>query len=133
MKTLATMITSLMFVGTIAFSEENKVSDVISTQIKALNELDFQAAYEFASPSAQEQFTTPANFKLMVQAYYPMMLNAQMVEFLDQRTFGNLVYQRVTITDTAGRKYWFAYEMVIVGRTWRINGVTRSSPPGSMA
>ena len=116
-----------------ATAQEDDIEAVISGQLVALTESDFQTAYTFASPSVQAQVPTTDRFAAMVRRSFPMMLAVSEVSFIDLFSTQRSVLQRVKITSEDGLVFWFAYEMVMVNGAWRINGVTRLRPPGIMA
>ena len=116
-----------------ATAQEDDIEAVISGQLVALTENDFQTAYTFASPSVQAQVPTTDGFAAMVRRYFPMMLAVSEVMFIDVFSTQRSVLQRVKITSEDGLEFWFAYEMVMVNGAWRINGVTRLRAPGTMA
>ena len=62
-----------------------------------------------------------------------MMLAVSDVMFIDVFSTQRSALQRVKFTSEDGWDFWFAYEMVMVDGTWRINGVTRLRAPGTMA
>ena len=105
---------------------------VISGQLDALTENDFQTAYTYASPSVQAQVPTTDDFAAMVKGSFPMMLAVSDVDFVDFFPTQRSILQRVKITKEDGTNYWFAHEMIVVNGAWRINGVSRLRPPGAM-
>lgn len=52
---------------------DDAIRDTIQSQIDAFRRDDFDAAFEFASPSIRQMFRTPENFGAMVRNGYPMV------------------------------------------------------------
>lgn len=99
------------------------ITRTIERQLDAFMRDDFAAAFEFASPAIQGLFRTPENFGLMVQTGYPMVWRHASVRYLDLREEAGALWQRVEITDAAGRVHLLDYQMVRGANGWRINGV----------
>jgi hypothetical protein len=133
MKSLISLMLVIFAFAATGWAGDESVSDVIDAQLAALNHSDFQTAYEYASPSVKAQIGTSANFAIMVESYYSMMLDTGKVLHADQRTLNGAVLQTVRITDSSGQIFWLVYEMVSVESSWKINGVVRIKAPGSMA
>ena len=100
-----------------------EIRSVIDAQVQAFKAEDAVTAFTFASPRIKQLFGTVENFAAMVQGSYPMVWNPDKVVFFDQAQRGAIIWQRVLFVDQAGAEHWFAYEMVPVGETWKINGV----------
>lgn len=98
---------------------------VIEAQIAAFLADDFVAAFEFASPAIRRIFGTPERFGQMVTQGYPMVHRPSDLRFLEQAERGGAIYQRVLISDAAGRLHVLEYEMIpgANGTGWAINGV----------
>ena len=97
---------------------------VIQSQLDAFEAKSPEDAYEFAAPNVRRIFPTPQVFGSMVKRGYPMVWNPSDTEFLDARTMGEGLVQRLRIVDRAGQPYIAEYMMVMVDGDWRIAGVS---------
>lgn len=116
-----------------AHAQDQSIEDVIASQIDAFVAQDTNRAFSYASPNIQQLFGSPAAFGAMVQNGYPMVQNPAEVEYVDQIINDSYTIQRLRIQDQSGKNHWFAYEMIVVGEDWRINGVYRIAPIGQSA
>lgn len=98
---------------------------VISSQIKAFKSDDVELAFSFASPKVQTTFGTAQNFGVMVQNLYPMIWRPADFKFLRQKSEGSIGLQEVIFFDGSGKSFTFAYDMINISDSWRINGVYR--------
>ena len=96
---------------------------VIEAQIAAFLADDFEAAFDFASPSIRSIFGTHERFGAMVQQGYPMVHRPAELRFLDQSERGAAIIQRVLITDQGGAVHVLEYELVHSENSILINGV----------
>lgn len=119
-------ITALVLSTTAAFSQT--IEDVIGGQLEAFNARDLPTAFGFASPMIKGIFGNPGNFGSMVSRGYPMVWNNSDVRFLEPRTDGPLVFQRVMMRDENGAVHVIEYEMIPVEESWQIDGVTLMAP-----
>ena len=118
------MIFSLIFCfGSVAFADESKIQNVISSQIEAFQQGDIETAFNFASPKIQMLFGSPENFGKMVKNGYPMVWRPSDVTFLRQKADGGVIFQEMRFFDSSGKAHSFIYEMVEVAGSWKINGV----------
>ena len=99
------------------------IEDVIQNQITALKADDFVTAFTFASPTIKGVFGTPQNFGAMVAQGYPMVYRPGSVQMLELRSVAGNLWQRVMITDQAGRTHLLDYMMVETPEGWQINAV----------
>lgn len=99
------------------------IEATISGQLEAFKADDVGTAFDFASPMIKNIFRTPENFGAMVQQGYPMVWRPAEVTYLDQRAVGPEIWQKVRITDGAGRIHILEYQMIPVADGWQINGV----------
>lgn len=127
------LLLSLGLIHTPAHAQEQSIEDVISSQIDAFVSHDTSRAFSFASPNIQTLFGSPEAFGAMVQNGYPMVQNPAEIEYVDQIINDSYTIQRLRIQDQSGKDHWFAYEMIVVGEDWRINGVYRIGPIGLSA
>jgi len=111
-------------------ADEAGVEAVISDQIAAFQTDDFDAAFEYASPSIRAIFQTPERFGAMVQQGYPMVHRPAGLRFLEQSRQGGMVVQRVMITDAQGRLHMLEYQMLATETGFLINGVRLLPPAG---
>ena len=99
------------------------IEDTIASQLEAFNARDVGKAWTYASPMIQGMFGNPATFGMMVERGYPMVWSNESVQFLDQRSEGGAVYQRLSLRDAAGGRHWLEYKMIETQGGWRIDGV----------
>lgn len=106
-----------------AFAQSAEIEANITAQIQAFKADDFVTAFAFASPNIQRMFQTPENFGVMVKRGYPMVWRPADVRFLELREVAGGLWQKVMITDGAGRVHILDYQMVQLENSWKINGV----------
>ncbi|WP_170430441.1 DUF4864 domain-containing protein [Ruegeria arenilitoris] len=106
-----------------AFAQSDEIEANIAAQIQAFRADDFATAFTFASPTIQQLFQTPENFGVMVKRGYPMVWRPADVRFLELREIAGSLWQKVMITDGAGRVHILDYQMVPLENGWKINGV----------
>ena len=99
------------------------IETVIQQQFDAFRAEDVGTAFSFASPGIKGMFGTPENFGRMVRDGYPMVWRPAGVQFLDLRRVAGNLWQRVMVTDQAGRTHLLDYQMVETAQGWQINGV----------
>ncbi len=99
------------------------IETVIQQQFDAFLAEDVGTAFSFASPGIKGMFGTPENFGRMVRDGYPMVWRPARVQFLDLRLVAGNLWQRVMVTDQAGRAHLLDYQMVETDQGWQINGV----------
>jgi hypothetical protein len=99
------------------------IETVIQQQFDAFRAEDVGTAFSFASPNIKGMFGTPENFGRMVRNGYPMVWHPAEVQFLDLRRVAGNLWQRVMVTDQAGRTHLLDYQMVETDQGWQINGV----------
>ncbi len=99
------------------------IETVIQQQFDAFRAEDVGTAFSFASPNIKGMFGTPENFGRMVRNGYPVVWRPAKVQFLDLRKVAGNLWQRVMVTDQAGRTHLLDYQMVETAQGWQINGV----------
>jgi hypothetical protein len=99
------------------------IETVIQQQFDAFRAEDVGTAFSFASPNIKGIFGTPENFGMMVRNGYPMVWRPAEVQFLELRMVAGNLWQRVMVTDQAGRTHLLDYQMVKTDDGWQINGV----------
>ncbi|WP_135501911.1 DUF4864 domain-containing protein [Roseovarius aestuariivivens] len=105
---------------------------VISDQIAAFLEDDFETAFTYASPKIKQIFGGPERFGEMVQHGYPMVWRPADVKFLNAEQIGAGLRQGVLVRDAAGVFYELDYEMIAGQDGWKIDGVRiRQLPEGN--
>jgi hypothetical protein len=115
----------LMLAGLPAQAQDQvAIEDVITQQLDAFKDRDVATAWTFASPMIRGMFGNPTNFGMMVQNGYPMVWDSTDVEFLDLRTEGGALIQRLSLRDAEGVRYVAEYQMIETPDGWQINGVT---------
>ena len=111
---------------TAAYAEEPRnpgIEGVIQNQITALKADDFVKAFTFASPNIKGIFGTAENFGAMVAQGYPMVYRPDSVRMMELRRVAGNLWQRVMITDLAGRTHLLDYMMIETPDGWQINAV----------
>jgi hypothetical protein len=104
-------------------AQGTEIQDTISRQLEAFQADDFATAFTFASPNLRSYFRTPEVFGQMVTQGYPMVWRPGDVRYLELREEGGSHWQKVMITDQAGRVHILQYRMIDTPEGWRINGV----------
>ena len=112
-----------------ARAQNGDVVGVITSQIEAFQQDDFETAFTYASPFIKGIFQTPERFGQMVKRGYPMVWRPADVQFLEQRDADGFRYQKVLFKDAAGGLTVLEYEMLKIGDNWQINGVQRLQDP----
>lgn len=106
-----------------ASAQEAPIQSTIQSQLDAFGADDFVTAFSYASPTIKGIFVNPENFGTMVQQGFPMVLRHDEVRMLELREVAGSLYQRVLITDAAGRSHVLDYQMIETPEGWQINGV----------
>lgn len=112
---------------------DDAARQVISDQIAAFQQDDFEAAFTYASPMIKGIFGTPQRFGQMVRDGYPMVWRPSDVEFLEAEQIGKALVQDVLIRDAEGVLYEVEYEMIQGEDGWKINGVRVKRAPEGLA
>jgi hypothetical protein len=99
------------------------IESTIQSQFDAFLKDDVATAFSFASPNIKGLFGTPENFGRMVQNGYPMVWRPSGVKYLELREVAGRLWQRVMVTDQAGRTHLLDYQMVQTADGWQINAV----------
>ena len=99
------------------------IETTIQNQFDAFLRDDVGTAFSFASPNIKGLFGTPENFGTMVRNGYPMVWRPSEVQYLELREVAGQLWQRVMVTDQAGRSHLLDYQMVQTPEGWQINGV----------
>lgn len=116
-----------------AMAQEAPIKTTIESQLKALEVDDFITAFSYASPNIKAIFGTPENFGRMVAQGYPMVHRPKAAKMLDLREVAGGLWQRVLITDQAGRSHLLDYQMVETADGWQINAVQLLESTGAGA
>jgi hypothetical protein len=109
------------------------IRQVISDQIAALRDDDYEQAFTYASPSIQRVFRDPDRFGRMVRDGYPMVRRPAGVRFTVLEERAGRIVQTLVITDERGALHVLDYEMVESERGWEINGVRVRRPSDAAA
>ena len=104
-------------------AQEAEIRGVIADQIAAFQADDFARAFSFASPTIKGVFGDAQNFGRMVQQGYPMVHRPANVRMMDLRDEAGRLWQRVLVTDQAGRSHVLEYQMIETPEGWQINAV----------
>ena len=99
------------------------IETTIQQQFDAFRADDVGTAFSFASPTIKGLFGTPENFGMMVRNGYPMVWRPAEVQYLELRKVAGNLWQRVMVTDQAGRTHLLDYQMIKTDDGWQINGV----------
>lgn len=113
-----------------AAADPEKIQGVISDQIAAFQEDDFERAFTYASPGIQRLFGTSENFGTMVRQGYPMVHRPADVQFLELTEAQGDMWQKVLVRDASGQSHVLAYRMQEGPDGWRIAGVNLLKAPG---
>ena len=114
-------------------AQNTEIEGVISSQIEAFKQDDFEKAFTYASPMIQGIFGSPDRFGTMVRQGFPMVWRPADVTFQTQEMRGPLAYQRVLIRDEKGVFHTLEYELIPTETGWQINGVQFVQPPAVAA
>ncbi|MBL8482404.1 MAG: DUF4864 domain-containing protein [Rhodocyclaceae bacterium] len=105
--------------------EERDIRAVVEAQLAAFAADDGARAFSFASPSLQARFRTPERFLDMVRSAYKVVYRPASTIFLPVIVEGEVVLQRVLMTDSAGDPWLALYEMERqTDGSWRIAACT---------
>ena len=104
-------------------AQDAEIEGVISGQIEAFKADDFERAFTFASPTIRRMFGTSERFGAMVRGGYPMVWRPADLRFGPLREVAGNLWQRVQVTDGAGRVHLLDYQMVKTENGWKINAV----------
>jgi hypothetical protein len=99
------------------------IEATIQNQISAFLAEDVVTAFGFAAPNIKLFFGTAENFGAMVRQGYPMVWHPSSVRMLELRNVAGNLWQRVMVTDDAGRTHLLDYQMLETPEGWQINGV----------
>ena len=114
------------FMALPALADETKnpaIEATIQGQITAFLAEDVTKAFTFAAPNIKTFFGTAENFGAMVKQGYPMVYHPTAVRMLELRTVAGNLWQRVMVTDDAGRTHLLDYQMLETPEGWQIGGV----------
>jgi hypothetical protein len=111
-------------------AQDSPIQQTILNQLEAFRADDFVTAFSFASPSIKGIFATPENFGMMVKNGYPMVAHPGAVRMLELRNVAGALWQKVMITDQAGRTHLLDYQMIETADGWQINAVQLLPEPG---
>ena len=104
------------------------IRSVISDQIEAFRQDDFETAFSYASQNIKRMFGDPETFGAMVRNGYPMVWRPADVRFSNLSRARGTFVQNVLVTDGSGALHILEYEMVESENGWRINGVSMRRP-----
>lgn len=106
-----------------ARAQSPEIVATIDAQIEAFKADDIERAFSYASPNIQRLFSSAESFGNMVQKGFPMVWRPGRVRFLNLREIDGRLWQKVMITDAAGRVHLLDYQMIDLESGWKINGV----------
>lgn len=116
-------VIAAVLIGGAAQADRPAITGMIGAQIEAFLADDFARAFSHASPGIQGIFGTSERFGTMVREGYPMVWRPAEVRYLELREVAGNLWQRVMVTDQAGRIHLLDYQMVETETGWKINGV----------
>lgn len=99
------------------------ITTTIQSQFDAFLNDDVTTAFTFASPTIKGLFGTAERFGQMVRNGYPMVWRPAEVRYLELRRVAGNLWQRVMVTDAAGRVHMLDYQMISTPEGWQINAV----------
>lgn len=99
------------------------IESVIQQQLDAFQAGDVSTAFTFASPNIKSIFGDEGRFGLMVQSGFPMVWRHSDFRFLELREIAGRLWQKVMVTDMAGRVHILDYQMIETQQGWQINAV----------
>ncbi len=123
------MLLSFVLLALTAFAapaqegRDTAIAGTIQSQFDAFRKDDVTTAFSFASPTIKGLFGSPENFGAMVKQGYPMVWRPSDVQFLELRDESGALWQRVMVTDQAGRTHLLDYQMIETAEGWQINAV----------
>ena len=112
-----------LMIPTAAPAQEAEIAATIGAQLDAFTARDADTAFSYASPMIQGLFGTPENFAAMVRDGYPMVWTPGSSKMMELRTIAGALWQRVYVTDAAGKGWFLDYQMIETPEGWKINGV----------
>lgn len=109
-------------------AQDRPITAVISAQIEAFKQDDFETAFTYASPGIRGIFGSAENFGAMVRGGYPMVWRPAEVNYGALREVAGNLWQRVEVIDQTGRRHLLDYQMVETPDGWKINAVELLPP-----
>jgi V8-like Glu-specific endopeptidase len=97
------------YAAEVSAQDASHVRAVVQAQLEAFSSGDAAKAFSLAAPGIQQMFGSAERFMSMVRAQYPMVHRAASVSFLRPEAEGDMVMQRVQVTDTAGSPWLVTY------------------------
>ena len=82
--------------------DQQKIQEVIRSQMAAFQRDDEEAAFSYASPSIHSQFRTPAHFMEMVRRGYRPVYRPRSVRFLELFELRGEIIQKVWVLGPEG-------------------------------
>lgn len=102
--------------------DASRVREVVQAQLKAFAADDAGKAFALADPGIRSKFGNAEHFMAMVRAHYPMVHRPASVTFLKPESDGEMAYQRVRMTDSAGSAWLVTYLLQRQqDKAWRIS------------
>ena len=115
----------LMQNGAYAFtaSDEEEIISVVSAQLQAFQDDDFEKAYSYASPTIKTIFSDYKKFRDMVVGQYKAVYRPQSVNIGSVSTEGGVPFLEVYLVDPDGIFVTAIYSMQRQENgSWKING-----------
>ena len=113
----------LIWAAVPVLAQQDPIRAAIQGQLDAIAADDYAAAFGFASPNIKGIFGDAVHFEAMVRQGYPMVAEHRTVTMMELRMVAGNLWQRVQITDAAGRVHLLDYMMVETPDGWQINAV----------
>ncbi len=108
----------------VAIGDVAAVKDVISDQISAFRETDYDRAFSHAAPTIRNSFQTTERFMAMVRGGYAPLYDPDFYNFGRNTIINGEVYQEVIATDRNGKQWQAVYTLKQQqDGSWKITGV----------
>jgi len=103
-------------------SASHAIIEVITDQIDALRDRDWERAFRHVSPAMRRAWGTADRFAQMLHDGYPMVCDPEEVQYLDLRLENGRYRQRVRLTRRAN-VHVVDYAMIETPTGWCVDGV----------
>lgn len=108
----------------VTINDQSAVKNVISDQISAFQETDYDRAFSHAAPSIRNSFQTTEQFMAMVKGGYDPLYDPDYYNFGRNTFLNGEIYQEVIATDRNGKQWQAVYTLKQQpDGSWKITGV----------
>jgi len=119
-----TVFTAPLYGQEVGAAEQAAVENVISDQISAFRETDFERAFSHAAPGIRDFFRSTDRFIAMVQTRYGPLFDPDFFTFGRKIFQRGEIYQEVFATDRNGKQWQAVYTLKQQeDGSWKITGV----------